>query len=66
MLGVSDFDPEAVHPAADRTTAARAAHDNDRILDIFANTPRSGRIWLSWLSIIRRQPASCERGREIL
>ncbi len=57
---------EEVQAAADSTTAAATTPDNNRILGIFVRTPRLGRIWSSWLSIIRRQPASCERGREFL
>src|SRR4029453_3736640 len=54
-----------VQPAIDRTIATNVAPDNTRMRNMSDNTPRQGRIRSSWLSIIRRQPASRQRGREI-
>src|SRR4029453_2120061 len=52
-------------PPIDRTVATNVAPDNTRMRNMSDNPPRQGRIRSSWLSIIRRQPASRQRGREI-
>jgi hypothetical protein len=53
-----------VQPTTDRTIATSVAPDKTRMRNMTDNTPSQGRIWSSWLSIIRRQPASRQRGKE--
>src|SRR5215218_3648732 len=54
-----------VQPATDRIIATSVAPGKTRMRNMTDNTPSQGRIRSSWLSIIRRQPASRQRGREL-
>jgi hypothetical protein len=42
-----------VHAASETTAASRAILDNQRILVIFVETPRSERLRAGWQSIVR-------------